>query len=269
MALEFSAPRDTGLFTPRQMIENYVFCVVGTASILFLVVFHAVREMGRAEDRAEREFQRSEQLLANILPAPIAQRLKAGEAFIADAHDDVSVLFADLAGSTALAGSIAPDDFVRFLNELFSAFDALVGRHGLEKIKITGDCYMAVGGAPSPHPDHPAAMARLALAMRDTAETIRDPLGRPAAIRIGLASGPVVTGVIGTGKLFYDVWGDAVNLASRMESTGAPGRIQVSESMRARLPRAFIVQERGMVDVKGKGLVPIWLLTGERPETAS
>jgi adenylate cyclase len=261
IALELHVPHDTGLLTPREMLENFIVCVVGTSFILFLIVFYAVREMNRAEAIAEREFNRSEALLANILPLPIIGRLKArAEPLIADGYDDVSVLFADLAGSTARASEMPPADFVRFLNGLFSIFDDLVQQCGLEKIKTSGDGYMVVGGAPVARPDHAAALARLALAMRDATQALRDPSGHPVPVRIGLASGPVVAGVIGTRKFFYDVWGDAVNVASRMETTGLPGMIQVSDDIYRRLKDAFEFEERGARDVKGKGVMQTWLL---------
>ena len=261
IALEFLVPHDTGLLTPREMRENFVICVVGTSFILFLIVFYAVREMTRAEAIAEREFKRSEALLANILPAPVVSRLKAqSETIIADAYDDVSILFADIAGSTARASDMPPAEFVRFLNELFSIFDHLVEQHGLEKIKTSGDGYMVVSGAPMPRPDHAVALASLALALRDATRALIDPSGHPVSIRIGLASGPVIAGVIGTRKFFYDVWGDAVNVASRMETTGVPGMIQVSDDVYGRLNDAFEFEERGATEVKGKGVMQTWYL---------
>jgi adenylate cyclase len=261
IALEFLVPHDTGLLTPREMRENFIICVVGTSFILFLIVFYAVREMTRAEAIAEREFKRSEALLANILPAPVVSRLKAqSETIIADAYDDVSILFADIAGSTARASDMPPAEFVRFLNELFSIFDHLVEQHGLEKIKTSGDGYMVVSGAPMPRPDHAAALASLALALRDATRALIDPSGDPVSIRIGLASGPVVAGVIGTRKFFYDVWGDAVNVASRMETTGVSGMIQVSDDVYGRLKDAFEFEERGATEVKGKGVMQTWYL---------
>ena len=182
------------------------------------------------------------------------------ETIIADAYDDVSILFADIAGSTARASDMPPAEFVRFLNELFSIFDNLVEQHGLEKIKTSGDGYMVVSGAPMPRPDHAPALASLALAMRDATRALLDPNGHPVSIRIGLASGPVVAGVIGTRKFFYDVWGNAVNVASRMETTGVSGMIQVSDDVYGRLKDAFEFEERGATEVKGKGVMQTWYL---------
>jgi adenylate cyclase len=165
-----------------------------------------------------------------------------------------------MAGFTARAGDLDPDDLVRFLNRTFTMLDALVESHGLEKIKTTGDAYMVVSGVPAPRPDHAFAMAALALDMQETLAGLVDPKGRAVPVRIGLASGPVVAGVVGTRKFFYDVWGDAVNLASRMESAGEPGKIQVTDEMRNLLGDRFAFEERGLVEVKGKGEMRTWFL---------
>ena len=221
LVLEFTVPRDTGLVPPQTISMYFVGCVIGTGAILFTVVFYAVREIDRAEAAAEREFERSESFLANILPAKVAARLKSrDEEVIADKYDDASVLFADMAGYTASASDTDPDDLVQFLNRVFTDFDHLVERHSLEKIKTTGDAYMVVSGVPVPRPDHAQALAELALAIRGVAADLRDPHGRSVPIRIGISTGPVVAGVVGTSNFFYDVWGDAVNVAARMESRG-------------------------------------------------
>ncbi len=265
LALEFSVPRDTGLVPPAMLLTYFIACIVGTCITLFAVVFYAVREIDRAEASAEREFERSETLLANILPAKIADRLKnRDEGVIADKYGDTSVLFADMAGYTASASDTDPADLVQFLNRVFSDFDRLVERHHLEKIKTTGDSYMVVSGVPVPRPDHAQALADLALAMRDAAADLRDPHGRSVAIRIGISTGPVVAGVVGTSKFFYDVWGDAVNVAARMESTGVPGQIQVSETSYDRLAKDFVLEPRGTLDIKGKGRMSTWLLVGRK-----
>ena len=178
-------------------------------------------------------------------------------------------LFAGLAGFTARASETEPVKLVQFLNGVFTSFDRLVERHGLEKIKTSGDGYVVVSGAPVARPDHAEALAELALDMLRLATSLRDQEGREVPIRIGLASGPVVAGVIGTRKFFYDVWGDAVNVASRMESTGAPGMIQVSDETYARLKRRFVLESRGMIEVKGKGLMPTWFLLGRKTPAAA
>jgi adenylate cyclase len=233
---------------------------------LFGIIFYAVRQFTFAEERAEREHQRSENLLLNILPPDVALRLKdQPDVAIADAYPDASILFADMAGFTARASKMTPQELVQFLNGVYAQIDNLVERHGLEKIKTTGDAYMVVSGVPKPRPDHAAKIADLALDIRDATTGLVDPKGDAAPMRIGIASGPVVAGVIGTRKFFYDVWGDAVNMASRMESTGAPGKIQVAEETYGLLSNDFVFEERGVVDVRGKGPTRAWFLTRRKP----
>jgi adenylate cyclase len=154
---------------------------------------------------------------------------------------------------------------VEFLNRVFTEFDRLVEHHGLEKIKTTGDAYMVVSGVPSARADHAEALADFALALRDAAADLRDPKDRVVPIRVGIASGPVVAGVVGTRKIFYDVWGDAVNVASRMESTGEAGQIQVSPETYERLLEKFALERRGPIEVKGKGSMVTWFLLGRKP----
>lgn len=262
LGLYMHVPYDTGDISAIALKVNFALNFVLTVTIVFCVVLYAVRQAARAEHAAEVERERSDALLANILPVDIAERLRgAPETTIADSHDQASVLFADMAGFTARAGAMSPQELVRFLNRVFSAFDRLVERHGLEKIKTTGDAYMVVAGVPAARADHAEALAALALDMRDAALGFEG--GVP--IRIGIACGPVVAGVVGTRKFFYDVWGDAVNVAARMESTGEPGRIQVSREAFARLERSFVLEPRGTVEVKGKGLMRTWYLIGRRP----
>jgi adenylate cyclase len=259
-------PADTG-FVPASVLlrlnftTNVVTCVV----TLFVVLHYAMRQAARAEAVAERERARSESLLANILPADVAARLKdAPLSKIADAFPEASILFADMAGYTSRASDVTPSELVRFLNAVYTRLDALVERHGLEKIKTTGDSYMAVSGVPVPRPDHAAALAVLALAIKDAVAGLVDPRGRPVPVRIGMASGPVVAGVVGTHKYSYDVWGDAVNMASRMESTGEPGKIQVAPSTYELLKDQFEFVARDPIEVRGKGHMHTWFLTGQR-----
>jgi adenylate cyclase len=224
-----------------------------SCGMVILIVYYAFREMTRAQETAEREYQRSESLLANMLPAAVAGRLKnRAETVIADKYDDASILFADMAGYTARASDTRPDDLVAFLNQVFTEFDRLVEQHGLEKIKTTGDAYVVVSGLPTPRPDQAEALACLALDLRSASEDLHDPYGRKVPIRMGMSCGPVVAGV-GRRKFFYDVWGDAVNVASRMETTGAEGKIQVSHEAYERLKEQFMLEERGWVDIKGTG----------------
>ena len=265
VALEIFAPRDGGLLSEAAMLGSFIGSVIGTGTVMFALMFYAVHEVSRAEASAEFEYERSESLLANILPAAVAKRLKsAADQVIADKHEEASILFADMAGFTAWASGTAPVDLMRFLNEVFTAFDRLVERHGLEKIKTTGDNYMVVSGVPVPRSDHAAALVQLALEMLETARHIHDPEGRDVSIRIGIASGPVVAGVVGMKKFFYDVWGDAVNVASRMELTGVPGRIQISPETFERVKDQFEFESRGPIDVKGKGKMTTWLLTAPK-----
>jgi class 3 adenylate cyclase len=208
------------------------------------------------------EQQRSERLLLNVLPAPIAARLKAGEEVIADAFPEVTVLFADLVDFTRRSRRIGPAQVVVTLNELFSAFDRLAQRHGLEKIKTIGDAYMVAGGLPTPRPDHAEAVAEMALAMQAEVARRTDPSGRPLKVRIGIDTGPVEAGVIGTAKFSYDLWGDTVNTASRMESHGIPGCIQVTERTYQRLRDGYRFEPRGRIPVRGMGEMDTYFLLG-------
>jgi class 3 adenylate cyclase len=228
-------------------------------------LFAAVLVLGEAV-RSRRalalEQERSERLLLNVLPAPIAARLKAGEAVIADAFPEVTVLFADLVDFTRRSRQISPAQVVAALNELFSAFDQLAQRHGLEKIKTIGDAYMVAGGLPQPRPDHAEAIAEMALGIREEVARRTDPSGQPLAVRIGIDTGPVEAGVIGTAKFSYDLWGDTVNTASRMESHGVAGCIQVTARTYQRLRDGYQFQLRGPIQVRGMGEMVTYFLVG-------
>src|SRR5262249_40032888 len=183
-----------------------------------------------------------------------AQRLKQrATSLIADRYAEASILFADMVGFTSRASDTAPDELVKFLNGVFTRLDALVDLHGVEKIKTTGDAYMVVSGVPEPRRDHAEALADLALDMRNALAGLVDPKGRVVPVRIGIASGPVVAGVVGTRKFFYDVWGDAVNTALRMESTGEAGKVQLAPETKELLKDRFDLEERGLIAVPGKG----------------
>jgi len=232
----------------------------------------ACLETKRLRDR-EREYlrqlheerEKSERLLLNILPGTIANRLKENEGVIADTFPEVTVLFADLVGFTRMTMDMPPEALVAMLNEVFSSFDRLASRHGLEKIKTIGDSYMAVAGVPTPRPDHATAVCDCALDMVGEIAALRERGPIDARIRIGVNSGPVVAGVIGTRKFIYDLWGDTVNTASRMESHGMPDRIQISAATRRLLPDNYQVERREPIDVKGKGVMETWFLLGRRP----
>lgn len=210
----------------------------------------------------DRERARSEQLLLNVLPSPIGERLKRGEAPIADTFPEVTILFTDLVGFTELSGRLPAAELVEILNEVFSEFDTLALAHGVEKIKTIGDAYLAVAGIPVPREDHAAAIAELAIDMLRVQQRLAERRKLPLEMRIGINSGPVVAGVIGKHKFTYDLWGDAVNIASRMESHGVAGRIQISESTHRRLGDRYATEERGVIDVKGKGPTRTWWLLG-------
>jgi class 3 adenylate cyclase len=182
------------------------------------------------------------------------------EDVIADEFSDVTVMFADLVDFTSSSQGVGADEVVRELNDLFSAFDKLAQSHGLEKIKTIGDAYMVAGGLPDPQPDHAEAVAEMALSMLEEVAKRVDPVGRPLAARIGIDTGPVVAGVIGRHKFTYDVWGDTVNTASRMESQGLAGHIQVTDRTYRRLRDRFRFERRGPIEVKGKGEVVTWFL---------
>lgn len=206
------------------------------------------------------EQSKSERLLLNILPGPIAQRLKQGESTIADSFAEVTVMFADLVGFTKLSTHLSPAELVELLNEIFSAFDELADRYGLEKIKTIGDAYMVVGGLPRPSDNHAEAIAEMAIDIQATIAKMRAKGDRPLSIRIGIHTGPVEAGVIGTKKFTYDLWGDTVNTASRMESQGVPGGIQVTVATYDRLRDKYVFEPRGVIPVKGKGDMMTYLL---------
>jgi len=218
------------------------------------------------QERAiDRERRRSEDLLHAVLPARIAERLKTSRGRVADHFEGVTVIFSDIVGFTPLAESMEPSELVRVLDGVFSAFDRVVAERGVEKIKTIGDAYMAAAGVPVPREDHAEAAAAAALAMRDALERIRAETGLELDVRIGLCSGPLVAGVIGENKFLYDLWGDTVNVASRMESSGVAGKIQVTEELRGRLGPAFTCLERGPVEVKGKGVMTTYWLEDGSP----
>ncbi len=204
-------------------------------------------------DRLESEKAKYERLLLNILPHQVVGRLNDGETAIADRFDEVSVLFADLVGFTELSARLPPSQLVAYLNRLFSEFDALTRELAVEKIKMIGDAYMVVAGVPDPRPDHAEVIARTGLGMIETLERVNRTSEHPLKMRIGIHSGPVVAGIIGTHRFVYDVWGDTVNLASRLEANSLPNRIQISGATAGMLANGFDLEPRGGIEVKGKG----------------
>jgi class 3 adenylate cyclase len=255
----------------RTLVESEPLRQVLDDSVPDVVLFGAVLLLGEAvRNRRDLDLERekSERLLLNVLPTSIATRLKQTEAVIADGFPDVTVMFADIVDFTRRSERIAPEQVVESLNDLFSVFDQLARERGLEKIKTIGDAYMVVGGLPDPRPDHVEAVAEMALAMRAEVTGHVDPGGQPLAVRIGIDTGPVVAGVIGTSRFSYDLWGDTVNTASRMESHGVPGCIQVTTRTYQRLRDHYRFERRGPIPVKGKGDIVTYLLEGRVQENA-
>jgi class 3 adenylate cyclase len=231
-----------------------------------LAVFAKQREDALAALRTEQA--KAESLLLNILPRSIADRLKDDSTTIADQFDAASILFADVVDFTPFSERLPPSEVVGILDHLFTHFDVLADRYGLEKIKTIGDAYMVASGVPTPRPDHAQALANMALDMRDAMRQSDDVAHLGLELRIGINSGPVVAGVIGRKRFLYDLWGDAVNTASRMESHGTPGEIQVTASTRELLQDEFDLEPRGTVTIKGKGAVETWYLVGRKAAAA-
>jgi PAS domain S-box-containing protein len=214
-----------------------------------------------AEQALHLEQHKSERLLLNILPKPIAEQLKQFEGSLAQQFAEATILFADIVGFTPLSAQMRPLELLNLLNEIFSVFDQLAEKHGVEKIKTIGDAYMVAGGLPIPKDNHAEAIAQMALDMQQAIHNFQAQQGKSFQIRIGINTGPVVAGVIGIKKFSYDLWGDAVNVASRMESSGVPGRIQVTAATKERLQDKYLFEERGAIAVKGKGkMITYWLI---------
>lgn len=230
----------------------------GETEALFIVRDVTQRHQMEAALALERE--KSEKLLLNVLPQPIAEQLKKGEGAIATQFDEATILFADIVGFTALSAQLSATELVALLNDLFSQFDALTDKYQLEKIKTIGDAYMVVGGIPTARPDHAEAIAAMAIDMMEKTQNFAQRTGHSVQIRIGINTGPVVAGVIGIKKFIYDLWGDAVNVASRMESLGIAGEIQITDATRLKLQGQYFMDARGQIEVKGKGLMPTYLL---------
>jgi class 3 adenylate cyclase len=219
-------------------------------------------ERKRIEGALRRSQKQSEQLLLNILPEGIVKRLKENPGSIAHQFRDVTVLFADIVDFSRLSAHLSPGELITLLNEIFSTFDELAERHGLEKIKTIGDEYLVVGGLPTPRPDHAQAVAEMALDMQLIIGQFKSQDGAPFTMRVGINTGPVVAGIIGRKKFSYDLWGTTVNVASRMASLGLAGHTQVTQSTYDRLHEQYQFSERGVVDVKGKGQMMTYFLVG-------
>ena len=233
--------------------------------VVFSMIYYAFFQLHKAEDLLEKEYAYSEGLLNAMMPKTIADQLKRDRhKTIADGYDTASILFADLAGFTASSSEKTPQEVIDFLNLLFTRFDALVAKHGVEKIKTLGDSYMAAGGMPETCEDHAERIAALALDMQESAQELSAQMDEEFHLRIGFHTGPAVAGVIGAEKPFYDVWGDTVNTASRLETNGTNDTIQVTKATRDLLKDKFEFEKRGMVEMKGKGKQEVWILTGPK-----
>ncbi len=247
---------------PPVLLSN----VLGAMNILSIGIFVFVMfnsfvfQRDTLREKLNLEKARSEALLLNVLPASIAERLQKGEAAIADRFDEVSILFADMVGFTALSERMDAAEVVSLLNDLFTRFDKLTEANRLEKIRTIGDAYMVVAGAPTPRSDHATLIVKLALGFADELVAFRKEKNLDINFRIGINSGSVIGAIIGKSKFHYDVWGDAVNLAARMESHGVPGRIQITTRTKNLLGGKFNCEARGKIEVKGKGLVEAWLI---------
>jgi class 3 adenylate cyclase len=263
-------PGDIGLFEPD--VELIAFATIGTAAAFGLERF--ARLLFLRERDVDRERQRGDALLRNILPEGIIDKLKVrdptvDDVLIAERYAEATVLFADLVGFTQQAARTDPDELIAILDGVFTRWDELADRVGLEKIKTIGDAYMAVAGVPDARPDHVEAVADMALEIRDSVPRLRWPSGIPILVRIGIACGPVVAGVIGHKKFAYDIWGDTVNAASRLESAATPGSIQVSKAVHDRLCESYAFSEPYVLDLKGKGATTAHTLLGRIPTEAA
>jgi guanylate cyclase len=251
--------RPNGADLPEAFVRTFDvlnILVVSFVAMLLLVTFARGREAAQA---------RVEALLLNVLPADVAERLQSDPQAIADHFDEASILFADVVDFTPLAGGLDAREVVGLLDRLFTSFDELVDRYHVEKIKTIGDCYMVAAGVPTQRPDHAQALARLAIEMRECAKRcLPEREGRNLQLRIGISSGPVVAGVIGRRRFLYDLWGDTVNMASRMESHGTPDEIQITRSTWQLLGEHFVTEPIGRVEVKGKGEIETWRLVASR-----
>jgi adenylate cyclase len=263
LVIEYLVPR----FTEAAPISPYLAAIIksiavfGGTSIIAGFVFLAMHMADQAETALESEYTRSEALLGSIMPAKIAARLKREpQATIAEKYDRVTLVFADIVDFTPRANLLSPEDLVDFLNRIFSAFDTLAEKHGLEKIKTIGDAYMVAGGLPEVHTSQVSTAADMALDMLEAVRVLSTEMEEEISVRIGIHTGPAIAGVLGKRKLFYDVWGDTVNTAARMEAYGLPGRIQVTEDVYKLLAETYEFETRGEIEVKGKGRMPVYFL---------
>lgn len=265
VAFEFGIIGNNPLAMDQKLINILIY-----HNFLFMVIFITVTgiyvrfTLRKAEARLDSEINKSNNLLLNILPEPIAAKLKETHQSLADHYDHATILFADIVGFTTRSAAMDPNALVGMLDEIFTEFDTIADKHGVEKIKTIGDAYMAVGGVPVPTSDHCAAIVETALDMRDVIHNRFSHKYNKLDVRIGIHSGPVVAGVIGRKKFSYDLWGDSVNTAARMESHGLPGKIQVSQTVYELLKNKYFFEKRGEIEIKGKGMMETYFLEGKR-----
>lgn len=278
--LEITQPLDTITQNTRSELKNLFLLLAGLSILgvtgLTLSISRLRQNAKQLEQRVRertaqlqetnvelvKEQEKCDRLLLNILPESIAAKLKDGQSSIADGFAEVTILFADIVGFTVLSAQISPEELLIFLNEIFSAFDSLTEKYGLEKIKTIGDAYMVVGGLPNPSTNHAESIAEMALDMQEELAKFNAKHHAGINIRIGINTGPAIAGVIGTKKFIYDLWGDAVNTAARMESHGVAGAIQVTQSTYDILRNKYLFEDRGIINIKGKGEMNTYLLKG-------
>ncbi len=244
--------------------DFFVINLLGFSTVMYVAMRYFQSQKAKVLEALAAEKARSERLLLSIFPGSVAERLKNNDLRIADHYDSATIMFADLVDFTGLSADMPPSALVDLLNQVFSKFDELANTHKLEKIKTIGDSYMVVGGVPVSRHDHATAIANMALEIQQVLNEVSAKTGKNLSMRIGIHSGPVVAGVIGTSKFSYDLWGDAVNLASRMEQFGIPGEIQTTEATYALLSKQFEFEARGSIAIKGKGKVQAYLLKARK-----
>ncbi|MCA9864984.1 MAG: adenylate/guanylate cyclase domain-containing protein [Anaerolineae bacterium] len=265
---------DAGVFGPRLLEQSslspnvlttfFIMNVIGPSVVVFSLLTYFTRQRDRAHDLLVAEQAKSDTLLLNILPQSIARQLKDGREVIAECVNTASILFADIAGFTPLSAELGVERVVDLLNDLHTGFDEIMERHGLEKIRTIGDGYMAAAGVPTPRDDHAHAMVTAALEMLDFSRELSRTYEFPIHLRIGINTGTIMAGVIGRKKFSYDIWGDPVNVASRMESHGVADCIQVAERTYELIKNDFITEPRGLIEIKGKGEMRTWLVVGKK-----
>lgn len=252
----------------NRSLSQFAFSLITVSLIIYLILIYFVDRKNRAYALLEVEQEKSERLLLNVLPKEIAPILKSGQGTIAEDYEHTSTLFADIVGFTRLTAELAPKRLVDLLNEIFSEFDTMVAKYDLEKLRTMGDNYMVVSGAPRRRMDHAQALADLALDMRAYIARRTTFAGEGIGFRIGINSGPIIAGVIGKQKFHYDIWGDAVNVASRMETYGEPGKIQITTATYELIKDAFECEYRGVLEIKGKGSMETWFLEDRRTDNS-